>query len=323
MGQAKRGFRLAPHSLIPPAGARPRAAGAALTGARSGDVWEEVQSKQTRMGVPSSTAANLSSHRQWLPGSSGFPPAGSVRLCSLGDDLCLDAISRPDASLLWPKLRAGYLLDALERLDSRASSVERISSFVDEVSAAQATRGPSAGLGEDYPPRGGRVIGSGLELDDETISSAFHEHRGGLAGVGRIASRADAVDMRQAENRLPRELKGWIRTAPFRFARTMPQNRHWYVTARDERERGFEHEFRAFVDHVRAQGSSRFFKGYPYKTITLDDHDYWSHLGSGLRSNRQPQAVPGGRLGRRDRLEAGRRLALTTEPGSVRCCVPC
>ena len=76
-------------------------------------------------------------------------------MLALGDDLCLDAVSRPDAfALLWPKLRAGYLLDALERLDGHATSVQRISSFVDDVAAARATRGPSAGLGEDVRLRG-------------------------------------------------------------------------------------------------------------------------------------------------------------------------
>ena len=110
-------------------------------------------------------------------------------MLALGDDLCLDAVSRPDAfALLWPKLRAGYLLDALERLDGRATSVERVSSFVDEVSAARTTRGPSAGLGEDVRLRGTGVIGSGLALDGETIQlSAFTSDDGGERAFGRIA----------------------------------------------------------------------------------------------------------------------------------------
>jgi hypothetical protein len=86
---------------------------------------------------------------------------------------CLGTVSRPDAfALLWSKLRAGYLLDALERLDQRPTDVQRIAGFVDEV--ADATRGPSAGLGEDVRLRGPGVIGSGLELDGELIQlSAF------------------------------------------------------------------------------------------------------------------------------------------------------
>jgi hypothetical protein len=64
----------------------------------------------------------------------------------------------------------------------------RISSFVDEVAAARATRGPSAALGEDVRLRGNGVIGSGLELDDETIQlSAFTSDDAGERAFGRIA----------------------------------------------------------------------------------------------------------------------------------------
>jgi hypothetical protein len=107
----------------------------------------------------------------------------------LGDELCLDAVSRPDAfALVWPKLRAGYLLDALERLDGRATSVERVAQFVDAVGSARATRGPSAGLGADVRLRGEGVIGSGLELDDELIQlSAFTSDDMGERAFGRIA----------------------------------------------------------------------------------------------------------------------------------------
>jgi hypothetical protein len=83
---------------------------------------------------------------------------------AIGDDLCLDIVSRPDAfSLLWPKLRAGYLLDALERLDRRATSVERIAAFADTVGDAPVTHGPSAGLGEDLRLRGHGVVGDRLD----------------------------------------------------------------------------------------------------------------------------------------------------------------
>jgi hypothetical protein len=98
-------------------------------------------------------------------------------------------VSRPDAfSLLWPKLRADYLLDALERIDQQPTSVERIEGFVDEVAEAAATCGPSAGLGEDLRLRGPGVIGSGLELDGERIQlSAFTSDGGADRAFGRIA----------------------------------------------------------------------------------------------------------------------------------------
>jgi len=108
---------------------------------------------------------------------------------AIGDALCLDIVSRPSAfTVLWPKLRAGYLLDALERLDQRPADIERIGGFVDEVADAPATRGRSAGIGEDVRLRGPGVIGSGLELDSELIQlSAFTSSDGGQRAFGRIA----------------------------------------------------------------------------------------------------------------------------------------
>ncbi len=164
-------------------------------GLAQGDVWDEVHEKQTRMGVDSRTAANrdtFEAHAERLralENAFAVAPGQCGAVLGIGDELCLDAVSRPDAfALLWPKLRAGYLLDALERLDGRATSVERISAFAAEVSEAPATRGPSAGLGEDVRVRGVGVIGSGLTLDDETIQlSAFTSADGGARAFGRIA----------------------------------------------------------------------------------------------------------------------------------------
>jgi ARG and Rhodanese-Phosphatase-superfamily-associated Protein domain len=164
-------------------------------GLAQGDVWDEVRDKQERMGVHSRTAANrdtFEAHAARLEAlESAFVlthgQCGAV--LGIGDDLCLDAVSRPDAfALLWPELRAGYLLDALERLDGRATSVERISAFAESVGEASATRGASAGLGEDVRLRGAGVIGSGLELEGETIQlSAFTSDDGGARAFGRIA----------------------------------------------------------------------------------------------------------------------------------------
>ena len=147
------------------------------------------------MGVRSETAANRdtfeahASRLRALEDAFALVPGQCGAVLGIGDDLCLDVVSRPDAfALLWPKLRAGYLLDALERLDGRATSGERISAFVGSVAEARATRGPSAGLGEDMRLRGNGVIGSGLELDGETIQlSAFTSEDGGARAFGRIA----------------------------------------------------------------------------------------------------------------------------------------
>ena len=65
---------------------------------------------------------------------------------------------------------------------------DRITGFVDEVTDATVTRGPSAGLGEDVRLRGPGVIGAGLELDGERIQlSAFTSDGSADRAFGRIA----------------------------------------------------------------------------------------------------------------------------------------
>jgi hypothetical protein len=111
----------------------------------------------------------------------------------IGDTLCLDAVSRPDAfATLWPKLRDGCLLDALDRLDRRPTDAEHVFRFVDRVSAAEVTRGPAAGLGVDLRLRGPGVVGSGLELDGELLQlSAFTTAAEPVAGrIARPSRRA-------------------------------------------------------------------------------------------------------------------------------------
>jgi ARG and Rhodanese-Phosphatase-superfamily-associated Protein domain len=164
-------------------------------GLAQGDVWDEVRDKQERMGVHSPTTANRDTFDAYaallraLEKAFALVPGQCGTVLGLGENLCLDAVSRPDAfALLWPKIRAGYMLDALEPLNGHATSVDRISEFVDSVAAAGATRGPSAGLGEDVRLRGTGVIGSGLDLDGETIQlSAFTSDDGGARAFGRIA----------------------------------------------------------------------------------------------------------------------------------------
>ena len=164
-------------------------------GVAQGQVWQEVREKQERMGVASPTRANrdtFAAHAasvKALEGAFSLAPGQCGAVLGLGNELCLDAVSRPDAfALLWPKLRAGYLLDALELLGRRATSVERVSAFVASIAETHTTRGPSAGLGDDVRLRGAGVVGSGLELDGEVIQlSAFTSEDSGTRAFGRIA----------------------------------------------------------------------------------------------------------------------------------------
>ena len=116
-------------------------------------------------------------------------PASAAPLLALGDQLCLDWVSRPEAfARLWPKLRRGYLLDALERLDGSPTHEARIAGFLDAVDGTPVAEGPSAALGVDIRLRGTRVIGSGLRVDGETVQlSAFSSEDGGERAFGRIA----------------------------------------------------------------------------------------------------------------------------------------
>ena len=103
--------------------------------------------------------------------------------------LCLDLVSRPDVfARLWPKLRTGYLLDALERLDRTPTGQQAIEALVSATAGALWSRQPSAGLGEDVRVRGASVVGSGLELEGELIQlSAFRNENGDHRPLGRIA----------------------------------------------------------------------------------------------------------------------------------------
>ena len=146
------------------------------------------------MRVSSPTGTSADAYRRWadslakLEGAFAFQPGQSGAVLALGDDLCLDYVSRPDAfERLYPKLLRGYLLDALEQLDRPAASEARVPAFVGEITAASRTRRPSAGLGEDVRLETAGAIGSGLELDGELLQlSAFTSGQGERA-LGRIA----------------------------------------------------------------------------------------------------------------------------------------
>ena len=133
-----------------PTRSRPAAALAARRRARSGarctrssTGWRlpRRQRRTTTPLGPRAVVAGLETAFPALPGQCGA-------VLGLGDALCLDVVSRPGAfAALWPKLRTGYLLDALEQLDDTRTRPERIHGFVDEVGQAPAERSPAAGLG--------------------------------------------------------------------------------------------------------------------------------------------------------------------------------
>jgi|1186.fasta_scaffold08825_2 hypothetical protein len=135
-------------------------------------VWEEVASKAQRLGVDSPTRAQADIYRERPTRDdmrSAFPlvRGQSGALLALGDRLCLDYVSRPDAfARLYPKLIQGYLLDAAEHAGGKGVELEE---FLDAVAEAPRSRRASAGLGEDLRLAADRIVGSGLDLDGELI----------------------------------------------------------------------------------------------------------------------------------------------------------
>jgi hypothetical protein len=164
-------------------------------GAAQADVWDEVALTADRLAVASPTRANSDAFRAHRPSlaqlEQAFPlEAGQCgAVLALGDNLCLDAVSRPDAfAHLWPKLRAGYLLDALDRLDQPAAGSGSISDFVASLATAAIARRPSDGRGSDLRLNGEHVLGSGLEVDRELLQvSAFTRDGSATSRLGRIS----------------------------------------------------------------------------------------------------------------------------------------
>jgi hypothetical protein len=183
------------HARLRRAKAEAQAAQPLVRGIAQSEVWGELRETAMRMSVHSPTGASADLYRsregELRAIEDAFPavPGQCGALFGLGNDMCVDLVSRPDAfARLWPKLRAGYLLDALERLDGKPTSTTDVAGFLTGVDSTLVTRQPSAGLGEDVRLRGDRAIGSGLELDGELIQlSAFTSENGGARAFGRIS----------------------------------------------------------------------------------------------------------------------------------------
>ena len=195
---ASSSFEAAPnisHASLRRRKAETQAAQPLARGIAQSEVWDELREKAARMRVSSPTGASSDLYRHYerdlraLEDALPAHPGQCGALLGIGRAVCLDVVSRPDAfARLWPKLRAGYLLDALERLDQAPTPAGWIEGLLDDARQAELSRRPSAGLGEDLRLRHASVIGSGLELEGELIQlSAFRSEDGGRRAFGRIA----------------------------------------------------------------------------------------------------------------------------------------
>jgi ARG and Rhodanese-Phosphatase-superfamily-associated Protein domain len=160
-------------------------------GAAQSIVWDEVRAKSARHGVASATGAQADIFEQRgkdlaaLRKRFALQPGQSGALLAVGDRICLDYLSQPDAfQSLYPKLLNGYLLDAIERLDRKPATPEDLGAFYLATETAPRSRRPSTGLGEDVRFRGNGVVGSGLELDGELLQlCAFSSEEEGASST--------------------------------------------------------------------------------------------------------------------------------------------
>ena len=131
------------HSELRRRKAETQAAQPLARGVAQSEVWDAVHEKALRMSVHSPTGASADiyrAHERNLRAlEDAFPaqPGQCGAVLGIGSDLCLDLVSRPDAfARLWPKLRAGYLLDALERIDGKPTPSSEVDAFLGSIEAS-------------------------------------------------------------------------------------------------------------------------------------------------------------------------------------------
>jgi len=194
-------FSAAPHAAYPELRRRKaeRLSAAPLErGVAQSEVWDALSEKAGRLGVDSPTGAqgdvfdarerDLGSLREAFP----LQPGQSGAFFALGEQFCLDYVSRPEAfARLYPKLLDGYLLDAIEALDRKPTREAALREFLAAAEEAPLSRRPSTGLGEDLRLHRNGVVGSGLELDGELLQvCAFSgDESGARTHIGRPSRR--------------------------------------------------------------------------------------------------------------------------------------
>jgi hypothetical protein len=68
------------------------------------------------------------------------------------------------------------------------------------------------------------------------------------------------------------EARAFIANARWIFARTMPENPHWYTLRKENANEGFE----SFVVFIRQNGYRSAFKGHWYVKFDIDGWTYWT-----------------------------------------------
>jgi hypothetical protein len=157
-------------------------------------VWAEIDERLHTSSIESRTSALSDVHDAERSRIDGLAEAFALvdgqcgAILALGDRLCLDLVSRPEAwTRLWPKLRRGYLLDGIGHRHDEPTANELIARFADAVASAPASSRPSPGLGEDVRLHGTTVSGASLVVDGEVIQQSAYSRDDRI--MGREAAR--------------------------------------------------------------------------------------------------------------------------------------
>lgn len=152
--------------------------------ADQGALWEEIDRKQARMGISSSTDAlhevyenyeekleNFISGLEPVPGQSGVAVFINNRFA------CLDLFDRPETlRKLWSKLLKSYAMEAIEAREEKKSPRKAdLQKVLGAIKASECSTYPSVGLGSDLRLRGPGVTGAGLVFKEKLLHLCVFE----------------------------------------------------------------------------------------------------------------------------------------------------
>jgi hypothetical protein len=184
-------------------------------GANQGQVWANIQAKQSRMGVnsPTSSMADMydDHHERIEDYADKFRPVENqvgVLFAIDGEIEGMDLFDATDTfARMLPKLTRSFAIDALESAGSEVQAVEtkKASRFLDRVAAAHIDSYRGVGLGEDVRLSAPLVAGGGLIYEDKLIHmAAFRAAGPGRTGAGDRDQQRSIFDTRMQSRRYSR-----------------------------------------------------------------------------------------------------------------------
>jgi hypothetical protein len=151
-------------------------------GADQGEVWDQIEAKQMRMNVESSTAAMADTFDRYEQPVEDYTRnftviEGQVGVLFAidGEAEGLDMFDAPETmARMLPNLIRSFAIDAIESADGRNIATERAvaEQFLDRIAVAQADTYAGVGLGTDVRLSAPLVAGGGLVFEDKLIHLA-------------------------------------------------------------------------------------------------------------------------------------------------------